>query len=392
MTETLANGHSPALLQPTAAKAAHVNMMTDTIIANMPPDGLRAIMRGLLGGDTSLTKKLHMLASKYLESQPVENHILFLVTSTASTPTPAFFQTQGRYRCLMGCGYGFESMKIVTDVLRQAENLEWDAKTEQGEELLDVLATIDGDLVQAVTAIQKQLLTDSGLRKMDESEVKIVAGLKSALEACRDRAFAKGQEFAFERGFSSLARIAETPTPYDSSTAPRSNKFESENSALETFTLGSANVPRMFMGLWQFSSPAWGTASRSKINADFRKHVDAGFTAYDMADHYGDAEVTFHDSHKIYCATKWAVFEPITVSKEVVQANITKRLVNVDAKEIELLQFHWQDYADTQFIEAARLIAQDPRVRDFGLCNFDTKHMDQLLEQGIEIVSNQVQV
>jgi hypothetical protein len=69
---------------------------------------------------------------------------------------------------------------------------------------------------------------------------------------------------------------------------------------IEYFQLGSLSVPRMFMGelgehglgkilkiadrvilgLWQFSSPAWGTASTSKINKDFRKHVDAGFTAY----------------------------------------------------------------------------------------------------------------
>jgi hypothetical protein len=58
------------------------------------------------------------------------------------------------------------------------------------------------------------------------------------------------------------------------------NGFIASDIALESVRLGEIEVPRMFMGLWQFSSPAWGTASRSKIDTHFRKHVDAGFIAY----------------------------------------------------------------------------------------------------------------
>jgi len=152
------------------------------------------------------------------------------------------------------------------------------------------------------------------------------------------------------------------------------------------------------MGLWQFSSPAWGTAPTSKIKRHFRKHIDAGFTAYDMADHYGDAEVIFGqfrssqpDAHNIYCATKWAVFEPISISKESVAANISERLTNINAEHVELLQFHWQNFDDHQYVEAAKLIEEDPRVDTLGLVNFDTEHMDEILEAGIKAVSNQVQ-
>ncbi|TVY50923.1 hypothetical protein LCER1_G006850 [Lachnellula cervina] len=48
------------------AKVAHVNMMTDTIIANMPPEGLRTVLRGLLGVDPKVTLKLNALATEYL--------------------------------------------------------------------------------------------------------------------------------------------------------------------------------------------------------------------------------------------------------------------------------------------------------------------------------------
>lgn len=118
-----------------------------------------------------------------------------------------------------------------------------------------------------------------------------------------------------------------------------------------------------------------------------------------MADHYGDAEVTFGgfrssqpDSNEIYCATKWCVFEPTVISKEIVDAAITERLRNLNSKTVELLQFHWQDYNDPAYIPAAKMIQADPRVIDLGLCNFDTEHMQILLDEGIPVASNQVQV
>ncbi|KAM3069029.1 hypothetical protein ACMFMG_004208 [Clarireedia jacksonii] len=387
------------------AKAAHVNMMTDTIIANMPPEGLRSILRGLLGENAQVTAGLHRLATKYLENtRPSSIPNLFTSSNGSVKPTADLQKIQGRYRCLMGCGFGFESMELLTSVIQQLQAMQWNENTqdEDGEGFLDVLATIDGDVVQATTAVHKQLLTSSGIRPMDSEDAKTVAGLKATLYKCRDEAASSGQDFAFERGLGCLEKLL-----YGGSTEnqvqngagkPLTNGFHSTKSSLESFQLGSAEVPRMFMGLWQFSSPAWGTASRAKIDRHFRKHVDSGLIAYDMADHYGDAEVTFGqfrsaqaDSEKIYCATKWAVFEPIRVTKEVVDENISERLTAINSTSVELLQFHWQDYNDKQYVQAARLIAEHPSVRDLGLCNFDTEHMEELLENGVNPVSNQVQ-
>ena len=38
------------------------------------------------------------------------------------------------------------------------------------------------------------------------------------------------------------------------------------------------------------------------------------------------------------------------------------------------------------------MIHNDKRVIDLGLCNFDAEHMEVLLDEGIPVVSNQVQV
>ncbi|KAF7885224.1 hypothetical protein EAF00_011042 [Botryotinia globosa] len=402
----LGNMDSEHNVAKSPAKAAHVNMMTDCIIANMPADGLRSILRGLLGENTSNTAGLTKLASKYLaNTKPSSIPELFSTSGGSPQPTSDLQRIQSRYRCLMGCGFGFESVELLTSVIQQIHNLEWDERTVEGEEFLDNLATIDGDVVQSITAVQKLLLTSSGMRPMNAEDSKTVATLREVLHACRGIAIARGRDFPFDRGLSCLEKLIEGTGNeiqllqlLQKNEIRRTNGFQSSKSTLESFQLGPAEVPRMFMGLWQFSSPAWGTASRSKIDRHFRKHVDSGLIAYDMADHYGDAEVTFgqfrsgqEDSEKIYCATKWAVFEPIQVTKEVVDANVSERLTAINSTSVELLQFHWQDYSDHQYVEAARLIEMHPNVQNLGLCNFDSDHMCEILESGVKAVSNQVQ-
>ena len=49
---------------------------------------------------------------------------------------------------------------------------------------------------------------------------------------------------------------------------------------LETFQLGPHTVPRLFTGLWQLSSNAWGSASTPKIRSQMVQYADAGYTAF----------------------------------------------------------------------------------------------------------------
>lgn len=52
---------------------------------------------------------------------------------------------------------------------------------------------------------------------------------------------------------------------------------------LPVVKLGSIVVPRLFFGLWQLSSPAWGSASEEQIIAGLREMVSNGLVAADMA-------------------------------------------------------------------------------------------------------------
>jgi len=50
-----------------------------------------------------------------------------------------------------------------------------------------------------------------------------------------------------------------------------------------------------------------------------------------------------------------------------------------------------EQYADKQYLKAVHFIQDDPRVQSVGLVNFDTQRMEEILDSGVKIVSNQVQ-
>jgi hypothetical protein len=49
---------------------------------------------------------------------------------------------------------------------------------------------------------------------------------------------------------------------------------------IETVRLGSLTVPRVWTGLWQLSSTAWGTASATRVRQEMGRYVDRGYTAF----------------------------------------------------------------------------------------------------------------
>ncbi|OCH86359.1 Aldo/keto reductase [Obba rivulosa] len=171
----------------------------------------------------------------------------------------------------------------------------------------------------------------------------------------------------------------------------------------ETFTLGPFLVPRLWTGLWQLSSNAWGSAAAPKIRRQMTRYAELGYTAFDMADHYGPAELLFGEFRGklpspggIIGATKWCVFRPMQVTREAVRAAVQERLARMQARKIDLLQFHWQDYNDKQYLTALQYLQelqQEGKITTLGLCNFDAIRTDEIcteLGPGV-VVSNQVQ-
>ncbi|KAF4622886.1 hypothetical protein D9613_002422 [Agrocybe pediades] len=172
-------------------------------------------------------------------------------------------------------------------------------------------------------------------------------------------------------------------------------------SPLETFRLGPFTTPRIWTGLWQLSSNAWGSASVPKIRQGMQRHVSEGYTAF--ADHYGSAEIIFGQFREsadspetIVGATKWCVFQRIDPSRAIVEAAVQERMERMRTKRVDLLQFHWQDYTDNGYIDALGHLLDlkaEGKIAAIGLCNFDAIHTDEICTEfgPNAIVSNQVQ-
>ncbi|KAF8659467.1 hypothetical protein AX16_001834 [Volvariella volvacea WC 439] len=198
------------------------------------------------------------------------------------------------------------------------------------------------------------------------------------------------------------------------------------SAAHELVALGPFITSRVWTGLWQLSSQAWGSAPLHKIEQAMQSHFDAGYTAFGKlsfcqsarplltqisfrhmmnryADHYGSAELIFGqfraslpDPKRVIGATKWCIFRNITPTEENVRAAVEERLFRMQTERVDLLQFHWNDYKDKGYMTALQLLH---RLRDegliaaLGLCNFDSVRTDEICTQlgpGV-IVSNQVQ-
>lgn len=199
MPAPLTDGKAPA-------KSAHINMMTDTIISSLPADGLRTVMRSILAADPTFTTEFESQAKRWLQkTSAVAMPQLFTSSKSAGskatvTISPAFEGTQKRIRAMMGCGLGFECLSLLREIVIQAQDLEFDEESEEGEELMDVLASVDGDIVQAVTSASKTLLVGSGKREMTSDEIEVQESILKTLEEAQRRAEAKDMEFMFERG------------------------------------------------------------------------------------------------------------------------------------------------------------------------------------------------
>lgn len=62
-----------------------------------------------------------------------------------------------------------------------------------------------------------------------------------------------------------------------------SGYFRSSTSEPEFFHLSPSIVlPRIWVGLWQLSSNAWGTAPLPQIRVAMTSHVEMGYTAFGM--------------------------------------------------------------------------------------------------------------
>lgn len=160
-------------------------------------------------------------------------------------------------------------------------------------------------------------------------------------------------------------------------------------------------IARVLTGLWQIAD-----MEREGRNIDLdhaaaamHSYVEAGFTTFDMADHYGSAEdiagiyqQQLHPERSVQLLTKW-VPPPGPLTAEIIQQAVQKSLIRLQASQLDLLQFHAWNYAHPQWLDGLfglQELQKKGLIRHLGLTNFDTAHLRIALTSGVPIVSNQV--
>jgi aryl-alcohol dehydrogenase-like predicted oxidoreductase/enamine deaminase RidA (YjgF/YER057c/UK114 family) len=159
-------------------------------------------------------------------------------------------------------------------------------------------------------------------------------------------------------------------------------------------------ISRVVTGLWQVADmERGGQLLDPQAGAQaMAEYAAAGFDTFDMADHYGSAEViTGHllsrpEGRGVRAFTKWCP-PPGPMTPQGVREGVQRSLDRMRTARIDLLQFHWWTFEHPGWIDAMTELArlrEEGLIGHIGLTNFDTVHLQVLLAEGIPVASNQV--
>ncbi len=158
-------------------------------------------------------------------------------------------------------------------------------------------------------------------------------------------------------------------------------------------------ISRILTGLWQVADMEKdGTQLETDKAAEaLLAYAAEGFDTFDMADHYGSAELIAGAAMRRAATrplsfTKWCP-PPGPMTPEIVRRGVQERLDRLGVDCVDLLQFHWWSFDHPAWLDALhemKALRQEGLIRALGVTNFDAAHLDLAMADGIPLVSNQV--
>lgn len=164
------------------------------------------------------------------------------------------------------------------------------------------------------------------------------------------------------------------------------------------------SIAKIINGCWQLTPDHGGGPESNKAALrNFAELVDHGFTTFDCADIYSGTEEllgqfrrTLADPDAIQIHTKFVPNKNslAALDDKTIDAAIDQSLTRLGVEALDLVQFHWWDYAvaglDRMYDRL--LHAQSiGKIRLLGVTNFNTERLRKLLERDASIVSMQAQ-
>ena len=173
-------------------------------------------------------------------------------------------------------------------------------------------------------------------------------------------------------------------------------------SQIESYPLTSSlRISRAITGLWQIADMEKnGVQLDTAATAKFMEpYVQSGFNTFDMADHYGSAELIAGHfkansplGEEVKLLTKW-VPKPGPLTREQVRAAILERCERLQMDRVDLLQYHSWSFSNPYWLDALlylQELQEEGLIGAIGTTNFDTAHLRIAKSSGVNIVSNQI--
>ena len=163
-------------------------------------------------------------------------------------------------------------------------------------------------------------------------------------------------------------------------------------------------ISRVINGCWQLAPDhGGGPGTEADVMRMLSERVEHGFTTFDCADIYTGVESllgrfrgSLADPHSIQIHTKLVPdkrsLNDLTATN--VDSIIHRSLQRLGVEQLDLVQFHWWDYAvpGLELLTERLLKAQQQgKIRLLGATNFDTIHVRQMVGEGVPLVSLQAQ-
>jgi len=166
---------------------------------------------------------------------------------------------------------------------------------------------------------------------------------------------------------------------------------------------GEYTISRIVKGGWHLAGDH-GSIDPDQARRDMAAFVEAGITTFDCADIYTGVEILIGSFRQAYPTLAKQVqvhtkFVPDlsdlkSVDRGYVEAIVDRSLRRLGLERLDLVQFHWWDFAVPRYVETALeldRLRRAGKIAHIGLTNFDTPRLAELIDAGIPVAAHQVQ-
>jgi aryl-alcohol dehydrogenase-like predicted oxidoreductase len=166
---------------------------------------------------------------------------------------------------------------------------------------------------------------------------------------------------------------------------------------------GGYEISRIIKGGWHLAGDH-GPVDPEQALHDMAAFAEAGITTFDCADIYTGVESLIGRfrtrypllARDVQIHTKFIPDLRVLsqVDSNYVERSIDRSLRRLKMERLDLVQFHWWDYGVAGYVEAAVELARlkdEGKIAHIGVTNFDVRHLREILDAGVPVISVQAQ-